>query len=283
MAFHLETFSSSIASGANTFAQVTYVAADAILQKLNNGMQVSPMLSKLAWVAHLGANAVHCRAQAPSMLPTPYISLSPNNRGTAFESPPRTWDMFRSPVPLRLTEEFDIFCTQNAGAGQTQYVACQFSDGTIVTPPPVRTGPAINGNGSFFSVHGTAATTLTAGAWTNIAASAITWDQAFPSGSYALVGVRAFSATGLFFRLFPQSEPLWRPGGIAVQAYDQLDPPNQRYLPAFTNAAAGWGVWLTFFSNTPPGIELFATAADVAEEVWYDCIKISDITVQGSM
>src|SRR5258708_9332504 len=124
---------------------------------------------------------------------------------------------------------------------------------------PVRRGGGMKGRRGFFWVHGTASPTRSVGAWTNLAASAIACDQGFPSGSYALVGVRAFSATGLFFRLFPQSEPLWRPGGITVQAYDSLDPPNQRYLPEYSSSAAGWAVWLTFFSNTPPGIELFAT------------------------
>jgi hypothetical protein len=281
--FHLETFSSSIASGANTFAQVTYVAADSVLQKLVNGVQVSPQLSKIMAIMGVGANLVHVRAQAPSMLPLPYISLSPNNRGTAFESPPRIWDFSGAPIPLRLTEELDIFATQNSGAGQTVYVAVLFTDGMRVAPPPVRTMPTLNGNGGFFTLHGTASTTLTAGAWTNIPASSFTFDQPFPAGSYALVGARAFSATGLFFRMFPQYEPLWRPGGVCVQAYDQMDPFNQRYLPEYGPVGFGWGQWLQFFSNTPPGVEIFATAADTAEEIWFDCIKISEVTIQGSM
>ena len=282
--FHLETFSSSIAtSGANTFQQLTYVATDAVLQKMVNGMQVSPQLPKLMAVFGVGGNLVHVRAQAPSMLPLPYISLSPNNRGSAFESPPRAWDFSNNPIALRLTEEFDIFVTQNSGGAQTEYVACLFTDGLFTAPPPVRRGPTINGDGGFFTLHGTATTTLTAGAWTNIPASSITFDQALPAGSYALVGARAFSATGLFFRMFPQYTPLWRPGGVAVQAYDALDPPNQRFGMGWSGDVNSWGVWLTFFSNTVPGIEFFATAADTAEEVWLDIIKVSDITVQGSL
>lgn len=282
--FHLETFSSSIAtSGANTFQQLTYVATDAILQKLVNGMQVSPQLPKLMAVAGVGANLVHIRAQAPSMLPLPYISLSPNNRGGAFESPPRIWDFSGNPIALRLTEEFDIFVTQNSGGAQTEYVACLFTDGIRTPPPPVRQGPTINGDGGFFTLHGTATTTLTAGAWTNLPASAFTFDQPLPAGSYALVGARAFSATGLFFRMFPQYTPLWRPGGTCVQAYDAMDPFNQRFLPEYGPVGFGWGVWLNFFSNTPPGVEFFTTAADTAQEIWLDVIKLSDMTVQGSM
>ena len=281
--FHLETFSSSIATGANTFAQLTYVSTDAVLQKLVNGMQVSPQLSKLMAVAGVGAHLVHVRAQAPSMLPNPYVSLSPNNRGSAFESPPRVWDYCKSPIALRLTEEFDIFATQNSGGSETEYVACLFTDGNFVAPPPLRTGPSLDGIGGFFTLHGIATTTLTAGAWTNIPASSITFDQALPAGTYSLVGARVFSATGLFFRMFPQYTPLWRPGGVAVQAYDQLDPPNQRYVSGWAATAGMWGEWLRFYSNTVPGIEVFATSADTAEEVWLDLIKMSDQTVQGSL
>src|SRR5208337_4305313 len=120
--FHLELFSSSIATGANTFGQVTYVAQDAVLQKLVNGMQVSQQLPYLMAVMGVGAHLVHVRAQAPSMLPLPYVALSPNNRGGAFESPPRCWDFSNAPIPLRLTEEFDIFATQNSGSGEVEYV-----------------------------------------------------------------------------------------------------------------------------------------------------------------
>ena len=103
--FHLELFSSAVSSGATSFQQLTYVAADAILQKLNNGVQVPQNLPFIHSVMGVGSHLVGVRAQAPSMLPLPYISLSPNNRGGAFESPPRAWDFSAAPVPLRLTED----------------------------------------------------------------------------------------------------------------------------------------------------------------------------------
>lgn len=282
--FHLETFSSSIAtSGASTFQQLTYVAADSILQRLVNGVQVSMQLPYLKAILGVGAHLCYVRAQAPSMLPLPYVTCGPNNRGAAFESPPRIWDLTSSPIPLRLTEEFDIFVTQNSGGAETEYVAVLFTDNQNTPPPPVTTTVTTNGNGRFFSLHGVASATLTAGAWTNVPASSFTFDQPFPAGLYALVGARAFSATGLFFRMFPQYNPLWRPGGACVQAYDQMDPFNQRYLPEYGPTGYGWGQWLQFFSNTPPGVEFFATAADVAQEIVLDCIKISDTTIQGTM
>lgn len=281
--FHLELFSSAVASGATSFQQLTYVAQDAILQKLNNGVQVPQNLPFIHSIMGVGAHLVGVRAQAPSMLPLPYISLSPNNRGGAFESPPRAWDFSAAPVPLRLTEEMDIFVTQNSGGSETEYVAVNFTDmQTQAAPQPV-TAVTMNGNGRFFTVHATGTNTVVGGQWNQLPASAFLFDQPFPAGAYYLVGVRALSATGLFFRMFPQQQPLWRPGGICVQAYDQMDMFNQRYLPNYGPPGYGWGVWMQFFSNTPPGIEFYTTGNDTAQEIWYDCIKVSDATLMGTV
>ena len=277
--FHLELFSSSIASGANTFAQVTYFTPDNILPKLVNGMQVSPDIPFLHSVFGVGAHLVHVRAQANSMLPFPYPALSPNNRGSAFESPPRIWDYSSAPIPLKPTEEFDIFATQNSGGGETQYVAVQFSDGqktplpVQINPPGIKDSPAMPGR--FFSAHWTASTTLTAGGWTQVQPA---FDQALYAGYYALVGARCYSATGLFFRMFPAMGPKWRPGGICVQSYDGMDPYNQRYIPDYGPTPGGWGVWLTFFQNVPPQVEFFATSADTAEEGWFDLVYLGPQT-----
>lgn len=280
--FHLELFSSSIASGANTFAQLTYFTPDNILPKLVSGMQVSPDLPFLHSVMGVGAHLVHVRAQANSMLPFPYEAMSPNNRGSSFESPPRIYDFSRWPIPLKPTEEFDVFATQNAGAAEVEYVACQFSDGTVtpvqvpVNPPSIKDQPASPGR--FFTVHWTAATTLTASNWTQVQPA---FDQALYAGYYALIGARAFSATGLFFRLFPAMGPKWRPGGICVNSYDQMDPYNQRYQNAFGPTPGSWGQWITFFQNVPPQVEFFATAADTAEEGWFDLVYLGPQTTPG--
>ena len=277
--FHAELFSSSINTGANTFLQVTYFTPDNILPKLVNGMQVSPDVPFLMFVAGVGADLVHVRAQANSMLPFPYPTLDPNNRGTAFESPPRAFDFSSMPIPLKPTEEFDIFASQNKGSAETVYVLAMFSDGqrtpipVQVNPPGIRDSPAIPGR--FFTAHWTATTTLTAGGWTQVQPA---FDQALYAGYYALVGARAYSATGLFFRMFPAMGPKWRPGGVCVQAYDQMDPYNQRYIPNYGVTPGGWGVWLTFFQNVPPQVEFFATAADTAEEGWFDLVYLGPQT-----
>lgn len=277
--FHLEAFTSSIATGAQTFGQLNYVTANAVLASLNNGVQVSAILNNLMAFGGVGAHMVHLRPQATSFQPLPYITGSPNNRGTAFESPPRIWDFSRYPIPLRPTEEFDMFATQNAGAAETEYAFAIFTDGQPNISPTPQLNVTLNGLGRFTTVHATSSTTLTAGGWTQCS---LTFDQPLPPGMYNLVGARAFSATALLFRVKPVQGPVWRPGGVAVQAYDQMDPVNQRYFPEYGNAISPWGTWLQFFQNVPPFVEMFATAADTAEEFWLDLIKVSDTVTSGA-
>lgn len=280
--FHSELFTSSIATGANTFAQLTYSSADSVLTAINNGVQVSQNLPFLMWVGGVGSHLVHVRAQANSMLPFPYPTLTPNNRGGAFESPPRTWDWSQTPIPLKATEEFDIFATQNSGGSETEYVLVSFCDAPPA-PLPVPILPAslsVNPTtpGRLFAAHWTASTTLTAGAWTKVQP---TFDQTLPPGYYALIGARAYSATALFFRMYPAQSPLWRPGGVATQAYDAIDPANQRYITETASMNVGWGVWLYFYQNVPPAVEFFATSADTAEEGWFDMVYISPQVTTG--
>jgi len=70
-------------------------------------------------------------------------------------------------------------------------------------------------------------------------------------------------------------------GGAAVQAATALDFPGQRYINNLTGAISHWGVWLTFFQNTVPTVQIFSTAADTKEDFWFDVIKISDIVTGG--
>ena len=281
--FHCEAFTSSIASGANTFAQLTGVYTDAVLPKQNNGFTIVSELPYLHSVMGVGAHMTHVRAQANSMLPMPYITIDPVNRGSAFESPPRIWDISQAPRPLRVTEEFDIYAAQNAGSAESEYVLVNFCDGPPV-PVPVKFNPpgvasAALTPGQFVQLHCTGATTLTAGAWTG--SITLTPDQTLPAGYYGIIGARVFSATGLFFRFQPVTGVKWRPGGVAVQAYDQMDPWGQRAIPWGGSVLAPWGIWLTFFQNVLPYVEVFATSADTAQEVDLDLVFLGTQVMGG--
>ena len=278
--FHMEAFRSSLASGVtDVFQQITYISTGAILAPLNNGLQVSATLSKLHSFFGVSAHLQSLRPQSASMLPLPYPTFNPNNIGTAIETPAKFWDFARAPKALRPTEEFDMYGSQiNAGA-ENVAAFVNFTDGMVVPAPSIATGPTVNGNNQFTVVHATAATTLTANAWTQVTP---VLDQPLPAGQYALVGARAVSAGALAFRLQPLVEPLWRPGGVAAQTNDQLDAPGQRFINPLTGAISHWGVWLTFFQNTVPYVQFWSTSADTAEDMYFDLIKISDVVTAGA-
>lgn len=281
MSWTLEAFRSSLSSGAtDVLQQVTYISAGAILAPSANGLQVSASLSKLHSLFGVGATLENISPEAASMLPLPYPNLAPNNIGTAIETPAKFWDWTRGPKPLRPTETFNIFASQTSGGAETETVFVQFCDGLITVAPPLATSPAINGNGMFTTLHATAAATLTANAFTQVTPIP---DLPLPAGMYVLVGARVMSAGALAFRMKPINEPLWRPGGVGVQAPDQLDPPGQRYLNPLTGAISHWGVWLSFFQNTVPNVDIWSTSADTVEDIWFDVIKISDIVTAGAL
>jgi hypothetical protein len=267
--FHLELFTSTLAiSGANNFQQLNYLRQDNILPPLNNGVQISPMLTNLMFVAGVGVGLAHIRPQTPSMLPFPYPTFSPNNRGSAFESPPRVWDLSSHPLAMKATDEFDIFATFNAAPPQTPVVGCLFTDAKPVPPPA----------GRYFTSHWTATTTLTANSWSLVQPI---FDQPLPAGFYALLGARVYSPNALFFRLFPAMEPLWRPGAIAVQNYDQFDADGQRGWDYLSGAFAPWGVWMSFYQNVPPQCEIYSTGADTIQEGWFDLVLVNSTTSFG--
>lgn len=281
MARTLEAFRSSLASGAtNVLQQVVYVAQGAILAPSASGVQVSAFLNKLNAVWGVGANLENISLQAASFLPLPFPNLAPNNIGTAIESPAKYWDFSKGPKPLRSTETFNIFASQTSGGAETETVFTEFTDGLITAAPPLAQMAAINGNGMFTVAHATASATLTANAFTQVTPIL---DDPLPAGTYALVGARVMSAKALAFRMKPITEPLWRPGGVAVQSPDQYDAPGQRFINPLTGKMSHWGIWLTFFQNTVPNVDIFSTAADTKQDFWFDLIKLSDVVTAGAL
>ena len=280
MAFHMEYFRSSLASGVTDVLQQVNFVNSGILAPSSNGVQVSAMLSKLHSLFGVGAHLENISPQAASMLPLPYPNLASNNVGTAINTPAAVWDFCEAPKPLRPTETFNIYASQISAGAETETVFVQFTDGIITPAPPLATAPALNGNGMFTVAHATATTTLTANAFTQVTP---VLDLPLPAGLYALVGARVMSAGALAFRMAPINEPLWRPGGTAVQAATDLDYPNQRYVNNLTGKISKWGQWFTFYQNTVPNVQIFSTSADTKEDMWFDLIKISDATTSGAL
>jgi hypothetical protein len=252
--FHTFAFQSSISNDGNLH-QTTYVP-DSILPPAGNGL-LSNALAYLMALAVVGTNATRGQFQAPSLRDYGNIDIDPVNIGTVFENPPRLNDYSQKMIPLAAAEEWDGFTAQNNGStSETETLLGWCSDNTIQPVPPKK----------IVQIYWTASTTLVSGKWSLIA---MTLSQPLYSGSYALVGARLKSAGAVAFRFVPSggiSATTNRPGGIGVQADDQLDWPRQRF--------GGWGTWLQFTNTTVPQIEVLSLSNDTSESGIIDIVPL---------
>ena len=250
--FHTSAFSSSIAND-GILHQLSQIP-DSILPETNEGL-LSSRLNFLLALGFVGASLTRGQMQAPSLRDYGNQDVQPINVGTAWESPPRIDDLSRKPVPLAMSEEWDLFAAQeDAMDSETEYGFLWSSDGNLDAFPAKK----------IVQIHWSASVTLVEDTWSLIQ---ITLAQPLTAGQYALVGARLLSAGALAFRFVPSGSPSstnWRPGGVAVQTEDQLDHPLQR--------KGGWGKWLDFTNTTIPQIEVFSISDDTSEEGVIDIV-----------
>ena len=159
-------------------------------------------------------------------------------------------DYTKNPFTLKALEEISVVM-QN-----TSTAVCNAVLGLSLTPIM----PAPQGN--IYTMRGTGTTTLTALGWSQVA---ITWSDSLPSGNYVCVGLSAASATCLAARLTFEGQ--WeRPGCVGISGVTV----QERSL--FHNGNIG--VWGNFHSYRMPSLEFLAVAADTAETVFLDFIKV---------
>jgi len=116
-------------------------------------------------------------------------------------------------------------------------------------------------------MHWTAATTLTATAFTAITPI---FDNGIPSGTFAIVGSRQLSAGALYHRYIPRGGLPYRPGFPSSQAQDGYAFSGDRYTDDIPNQ----GIVLQFNNVTIPQIEVFSVSADTTEEGYIDMIQV---------
>jgi hypothetical protein len=243
--FHLSAFTSSIANDGDLH-QLSEVP-DSILPASGEGL-LSSGLSNLMAIGYVGTSLVRGQFQAPSLRDYGNLDTDPINLGTAWESPPRLDDLSMKPIPLAMSEEWDAFAAQDDAMDEEDIYAFLWSSNGQLDAYPAK---------KIVQIYWNASITLVEGSWSLIQ---MTMAQPLYPGQYAIVGARCKSAGALAFRFVPAGNPqgqAWRPGGIAVQADDQLDWPRQR--------RAGWGKWLDFTNVTVPQIEIFSISADTSE------------------
>lgn len=254
--FTLALYDASIANG-SVLLSVAGVS-DVVLAPANAGFLIpgadvsGPALSKLVRVAAVGTNLTRAQLTSYTIRQTAPYDISPVNVGTVIESPPRMMDWGQAPLQLKTNEELDASALQSNAGAQRATVAIWLADGPL---QPVK--------GNMFTMHWTAAPTLTANGWTQ---TPITFDNGLPEGILAIVGMSAFSASGLFARIAPRTGGANRPGVFCYQARDGYDIYAQRY--------GAMGEFMRFQNTQPPQVEFFARAADTAVEGYFDMMIV---------
>ena len=251
---HMALFSSSIANGA-IMLQVTAVP-DPIVASSGNGLLAPATLPFLWRAAGVGTNLTRFQIQSATMRDYAPFDCAPVNVGTLLESPFRYLDFSDNPIRFQGVEEIDVFAVQSNAGAQRETVALWFADGA---PRPV--------GGRVFTMHWTAATTLTANAFTAVTPI---FDNGIPSGLFAIVGSRQLSAGALFHRYIPRGGVPFRPGFPSAQAQDGYAFDGSR----FTDYLPNFGEALRFNNVTIPQVEIFSVSADTTEEGYIDMIQV---------
>lgn len=145
-----------------------------------------------------------------------------------------------------------VFEATTTGAGPAQTTCVLGLAGTFVPRP----------SGNIYNVRATGTTTATAHAWTSCA---LTFDTVPPVGIYAVVGGELISTTCQGWRLTFDGQ-YYRPGFIG-QANDTS---RQLYLTYYGRT----GVWGYFSTTNLPRLEVLCNAADTAQELYLQCIKV---------
>lgn len=209
----------------------------------------------LVYVAAASANLQRARFSSPTiaLVTTPFIR--PINQALTFGFPQRVWDLSTDPLTLKGLEEVTMLVTQNGGAAQQVVAVAGLMWQNVPTPP-----------GNTWCLRGTSTTAAVANTWTQIA---MTWFNALPTGTFAVVGMTAFSATNIATRLILENQ-VPRPGVLGIQALT-----NDVHELFRSGGAEDLGQWGVFHNYNMPLVEVLCTAADASFEVYLDVKRLS--------
>jgi hypothetical protein len=174
----------------------------------------------------------------PPLYPIQNTALPPDR--------PHIFDRRMMPFLLNAVEEVSM--QVNLGGAANAIASAVMFWGTSIDPVTY---------GDVWALHGTATTTASALAWTQLN---VTWDQTLPAGTYNLIGSQIQSTNAICHRWIPRlGTQLWRPGALSITSLTNISDPTMYY--------GGWGAWLQFNTYTYPLPEVFCNGADAAHDV----------------
>lgn len=208
-------------------------------------------------IVYMGAASVNlqrARWSTPTiaLVTTPFIR--PISNALTWGMPQRVQDMVSSPMVIKALEEITLFVFQNAGAAQQVLATAGLMWQAV--PAPL---------GNTWTLRATSATAAVINAWTQIA---LTFQNALPTGQYAVTGLTHFSATGIAARLIIENQ-VPRPGTMSIQALG-----NEELWTFRGYGPEDLGTWGVFHNYNMPLCEVFCTGADASHEVYLDIVRI---------
>lgn len=262
MAQHLAAFRATQQS--TPIVQLNSIT-EQVTRRNGNGYIVPSGFNMIAWLYANGANISRARLQSPSILRRMPVGveIAPLDIAAVPTSPQGTvMDLLQNPILLDEQEELDAYVA-NANNSEYETILVSFMNGNT------KLGYILGGK--WYDISGlpklafraTGTQTLTTNTWT---LCAMTYSS-IPSGKYAIIGMKAISATALAGRLVIPGYN-WRPGVVGSVLESSQDYSKFR-------DGHSMGVLGIFDHLNPPNLEMLATTADTAETLYLDCVKIA--------
>lgn len=227
-------------------------AADTKYFTSGNDARVPTGMNKIIMFAAVGANMTRARIEAPSLRAQGGIEILPIDDAATVTSNFFPHKQIDNPIELIEGEKLNALSTNSGAAAIEQSIAVWLCD---EIPTPI-VGEKI------MHVDFTATTANTARAWKN---AQITLGRALDAGTYAVVGMRCESASGIWSRLI-FTDDKYRP--MCPMFNDEADQED----PIFRNGRLG--EWGRFKEDAPPLIEVFTDTTDTAIQGVLDIIKV---------
>ena len=225
---------------------------DPTLRVTGNDFLVPPGMNNIVLAAAMinsTAATLRAEVQSPSLRATLNFDISPINNGLVFGSIPRLNRLWQSPLPLVGGEPLDVFVQNGAAVMNRAFLT--LADGAVSQT-----------TGKIYTIRATGTASLATASWVN---TTLTFGQTLPYGTYNVVGFRAWSANGVFSRIFFVGYP-WRPGAPMLNAEDNNEWIDFRY--------GNTGTWGQFVNTVPPTVDVMGIT-DTAQVFLLDLIKVA--------
>jgi hypothetical protein len=249
--FHLSAFRGSVVNGTTNTAIAGVL--DNIISKSVSGNFLAPDGAQIAAAIGGGVNASRQRINTPAARQVGFPQIAPLGTGVTATNPQNLAYWGQNGIKPASADEVAVEATHTDAAPQIQWALMWWRFGYKQPTPGLQ-----------YRLRWTAAIAAVVGSW---ASGALAFDQSIPSGIYQIQGMDAFGANLLGARLiFPGGS--WRPGVLAHNTLSTVP------RPEFTDNS--FGVFGEFDSVNVPQLEIYAEAANAAQEGFLDLVRIGD-------